>query len=180
NHVCTNQLKRQDEEMKRLREEKDDILQREKDLSDQIKEERRKAIEVESELKERSVIERLKYSEAMQHIADLKQAITHLELKKAEKWTHTQLRGSSVCDMDDDSSTGAIGSHISGDAVSITSDELTTLIADMQVRIPEFSDETVTLVKENGIIQNSNKDRRILEEDGNDTTDSGFQTSDTS
>lgn len=48
---------------------------------DQIKEERRKAVEVESELKEQSVMERLKYSEAMQHIADLKQAITHLELK---------------------------------------------------------------------------------------------------
>ncbi|KAL3989664.1 hypothetical protein ACH3XW_28580 [Acanthocheilonema viteae] len=180
NHVCTNQLKRQDEEMKRLREEKNDILQCQKELSDQIKEERRKAIEVESELKERAVMERLKYSEAMQHIADLKQTITHLELKKAEKWTHTQLRGSSVCDLDDDSSTGAIGSHVSGDAVSITSDELTTLIADMQVRIPEFSDETVMLMKENGISQNLSNDRRMLEEDGNDTTDSGFQTSDTS
>uniref|UniRef100_A0A0R3RW92 Ecotropic viral integration site 5 protein homolog n=1 Tax=Elaeophora elaphi TaxID=1147741 RepID=A0A0R3RW92_9BILA len=189
NHVCTNQLKRQDEEMKRLREEKSDILQRQKELTDQIKEERRKAVEIESELKERSVMERLKYSEAMQHIADLKQAITHLELKhlflkdlqKAEKWTHTQLRGSSVCDLDDDSSTGAIGSHVSGDAVSITSDELTNLIADMQVRIPEFTDESVMLVKENGIIQSSSKDRqRMMEEDGNDTTDSGFQTSDTS
>lgn len=57
------------------------IVQRQKELSDQIKEERRKAVEVESELKERSVMERLKYSEAMQHIADLKQTITHLELK---------------------------------------------------------------------------------------------------
>ncbi|VDM91368.1 unnamed protein product [Litomosoides sigmodontis] len=81
NHVCTNQLKRQDEEMKRLREEKTNILQRQKELLDQIKEERRKAVEMESELKEQSVMERLKYSEAMQHIADLKQAITHLELK---------------------------------------------------------------------------------------------------
>lgn len=46
-----------------------------------MKEERRKAVEAESELKERSVMERLKYSEAMQHIADLKQSIAHLELK---------------------------------------------------------------------------------------------------
>ncbi|VIO88462.1 cAMP-dependent protein kinase catalytic subunit, putative [Brugia malayi] len=185
NHVCTNQLKRQDEEMKRLRDEKGDILQRQKELSDQIKEERRKAVEVESELKERSVMERLKYSEAMQHIADLKQAITHLELKKVEKWTHTQLRGSSICDLDDDSLTGAIGSHVSGDAVSITSDELTTLIADMQVRIPELSELSDKLVKENGIMPNCSniKDQLkddVLEEDGNDTTDSGFQTSDTS
>lgn len=50
----------------------------------------------------------------------------------------------------------------------------------MQVRIPELSDETGMLVKENGIIPSSNSDRRMLEEDGNDTTDSGFQTSDTS
>uniref|UniRef100_A0A915PRS1 CUE domain-containing protein n=1 Tax=Setaria digitata TaxID=48799 RepID=A0A915PRS1_9BILA len=181
NHVCTNQLKRQDEEMKRLREEKGNILQRQKELSDQIKEERRKAVEVESELKERSVMERLKYSEAMQHIADLKQTITHLELKKAEKWTHTQLRGSSVCDMDDDSSTGAVGSHISGDAVSINSEELSALIADMQVRVPEFTDEAVLLVKENGIpISSKDRLRKALEEDGNDTTDSGFQASDAS
>uniref|UniRef100_A0A1I8E8E3 Uncharacterized protein n=1 Tax=Wuchereria bancrofti TaxID=6293 RepID=A0A1I8E8E3_WUCBA len=162
---------------------------RQKVMELETQEERRKAVEVESELKERSVMERLKYSEAMQHIADLKQAITHLELKKAEKWTHTQLRGSSICDLDDDSSTGAIGSHVSGDAVSITSDELTTLIADMQVRIPELPELSDKLVKENGIMPNCGnikdqlKDdvgRMLEEEDGNDTTDSGFQTSDTS
>ncbi|VDN93145.1 unnamed protein product [Brugia pahangi] len=158
---------------------------RQKVMELETQEERRKAVEVESELKERSVMERLKYSEAMQHIADLKQAITHLELKKAEKWTHTQLRGSSICDLDDDSLTGAIGSHASGDAVSITSDELTTLIADMQVRIPELSELSDKLVKENGIMPNCSniKDQLkddALEEDGNDTTDSGFQTSDTS
>uniref|UniRef100_A0A0R3Q4T6 Shootin-1 n=1 Tax=Brugia timori TaxID=42155 RepID=A0A0R3Q4T6_9BILA len=173
-------------ELKEMRQKVMELeTQRQKELSDQIKEERRKAVEVESELKERSVMERLKYSEAMQHIADLKQAITHLELKKVEKWTHTQLRGSSICDLDDDSLTGAIGSHVSGDAVSITSDELTTLIADMQVRIPELSELSDKLVKENGIMPNCSniKDQLkddVLEEDGNDTTDSGFQTSDTS
>ena len=46
-----------------------------------VKEERRKAMEAESELKEQSVMQRLKYSEAMQHIADLKQTIAQLELK---------------------------------------------------------------------------------------------------
>ncbi|VDM43837.1 unnamed protein product [Toxocara canis] len=81
NHVCTNQLKRQDEELKRLRDERDAILQKEKEMSEQMRDERRKAIEAESELKEQSVMQRLKYSEAMQHIADLKQAIAQLELK---------------------------------------------------------------------------------------------------
>ncbi|VDO59761.1 unnamed protein product [Onchocerca flexuosa] len=89
--------------------------------------------------------------------------------------------------MDDDSSIGAIGSHISGDAASINSDELTALLSDMQVRIPEFANENSGLIKENGIIPSSSKDhvkgeeeQQRLEEDGNDTTDSGFQTSDTS
>ncbi|VDK86387.1 unnamed protein product, partial [Litomosoides sigmodontis] len=97
---------------------------------------------------------------------------------KAEKWTHTQLRGSSVCDLDDDSSTGAIGSYVSGDAASITSDELTALISDMQVRIPEFTDESA--VSGTVIGASSNDRQKILEENGNDTTDSGFQTSDAS
>lgn len=66
---------------------------------------------------------------------------------------------------------------MSGDAASITSDELTTLISDMQVRIPEFIDENVM----NGAVSASasNDREKLLEEDGNDTTDSGFQTSDT-
>ena len=48
-------------------------------------------------------MERLKYTEAMQNINDLRQQIAQLELKKAEKWTQNQLRGTSVCDVDDDS-----------------------------------------------------------------------------
>ncbi|VDN07705.1 unnamed protein product [Thelazia callipaeda] len=183
NHVCTNQLKRQDEELKRLKEEKEQILQHEKELCDQIKEERRKAIEAESELQEKSVMERLKYSEAMQNIADLKRALTHLELKRAEKWTHSQLRGSSICDLDDDSSTGAVGSQVSGDAVSINSDELAALIADAQVRIPGFTDDALTLFEKEEEATSSDSRMKVeihrnLEEDGNDTTDSGIQTND--
>lgn len=48
---------------------------------DSLKDERRRVIEAESELKEKSVMQRLKFSEAMQHIADLKQTIAQLELK---------------------------------------------------------------------------------------------------
>lgn len=46
-----------------------------------MKEEKRKAVEAESKLKEESVMQRLKYSEAVQHINDLKQALAQLELK---------------------------------------------------------------------------------------------------
>ncbi|VDK54091.1 unnamed protein product [Gongylonema pulchrum] len=84
---------------------------------------------------------------------------------------------------------------MSGDAVSINSDELTAIIADLQVRIPELSnDEAIQLQKiEEGsakgtTVSLTSKDRgkgRIsgvapVEEDGNDTTDSGFQLSDAS
>ncbi|VDM11918.1 unnamed protein product [Wuchereria bancrofti] len=71
----------------------------------------------------------------------------------------------------------------------ITNDKLTTLIADMQVRILELPELSDKLVKENGIIPNCSnikdqlKDdvgRLLEEEDNNDTTDSSFQTSDTS
>lgn len=85
---------------------------------------------------------------------------------------------------------------MSGDAVSMNSDELTALIADLQVRIPELTDEALQLAKvEDGLATSSaaivastiGKDRGKgktlpvpVEEDGNDTTDSGFQLSDAS
>uniref|UniRef100_A0A915AZB0 Rab-GAP TBC domain-containing protein n=1 Tax=Parascaris univalens TaxID=6257 RepID=A0A915AZB0_PARUN len=186
NHVCTNQLKRQDEELKRLREERDTSLQKEKEIKEQMRDERRKAIEAESELKEQSVMQRLKYSEAMQHIADLKQAIAHLELKKAEKWTHSQLRGSSVCDLDDES-IGALGSRqsvTSGDALSIGSEDLTAIIADMTVRVPDLGDDILLAAVDEDGSATETEDRRaankhkLIDEDGNDTTDSGLQMSD--
>ncbi|VDN58395.1 unnamed protein product [Dracunculus medinensis] len=186
NHVITNQLKRQDQEIKQLKEEKEQILQKEKELMDSLKDERRRVIEAESELKEKSVMQRLKFSEAMQHIADLKQTIAQLELKKAEKWTQAQLRGSSVCDLDEESSVGAFGSHhsvTSGDAVSIESEDLTALITDMTVRLPETNTNEDILLNQKDASSNemSEKSRDFkkhqLEED-NDTTDSGLQMSD--
>lgn len=47
----------------------------------QLKEEQRKLLEVQSDLKEKNVMQRLKYTEAMQNIADLKQYIAQLESK---------------------------------------------------------------------------------------------------
>uniref|UniRef100_A0A1I7ZK18 GOLGA2L5 domain-containing protein n=1 Tax=Steinernema glaseri TaxID=37863 RepID=A0A1I7ZK18_9BILA len=76
NHVCTNQLKRQDDEVKRLREQFEQNQASEKVLSDQLKDEKRKSLEVQSELKEKSMMQRLKYSEAMQTIAELRQQIS--------------------------------------------------------------------------------------------------------
>ncbi|MFH4974768.1 hypothetical protein AB6A40_001477 [Gnathostoma spinigerum] len=184
NHVCTNQLKRQDEELKRIRNEQDASLEKEKALNHIIQEERRKAIEAESELKEQSVMQRIKHSEAMQSIAELKQILVQLELKRAEKWTHSQLRGSSVCDFDDDSVSsqlGALGSRqsvTSGDALSVDSDDMAALIADMTVRISDMAEDMLDEPGEGDGSATETEDHhfklRLHEEDGNDTTDSGI------
>ncbi len=81
NHVCTNQLKRQDDELKRVREEKEGVTQTQREVSDLLRMEQRKLMEAQSEMKETSVMQRLKYTEALQTIADLKQQLLSLESK---------------------------------------------------------------------------------------------------
>uniref|UniRef100_A0A914DA08 Rab-GAP TBC domain-containing protein n=1 Tax=Acrobeloides nanus TaxID=290746 RepID=A0A914DA08_9BILA len=136
NHVCTNQLKRQDDEMKRIKEEKEVLSQSEKEAVNHLKEEQRKLLEVQTDLKEKNVMQRLKYTEAIQNIADLKQYIAQLESKSAEKLAHAQVRGSSIVDLDDESITSrrSVGSY--GDANSIASEEMSAFIADVTTKIP--------------------------------------------
>lgn len=139
NHVCTNQLKRQDEEMKRVREESEQLVKKRKELELELKDEKEKMANKDSEVNEQRINDRLKYSEAMQTIQDLRSSISQLELKKAEKWTQNQLRGSSVCDLDEDSNShGSICSNV--DHLSLASDEMNALIADMTVRIPTLDE----------------------------------------
>uniref|UniRef100_A0A7E4VME3 GRIP domain-containing protein n=1 Tax=Panagrellus redivivus TaxID=6233 RepID=A0A7E4VME3_PANRE len=134
NHVCTNQLKRQDDELKRVREEKEAAVVNEQKAATLLKEEQRKLEEAQSDMKEASVMQRLKYTEAMQTIADLKQNIAQLESKIAEKAAHAQLRGGSiVSDMDDDSAQSQrSGSY--GDSNSIASEEMSAFIADVTTK----------------------------------------------
>ncbi|EPB71781.1 hypothetical protein ANCCEY_09116, partial [Ancylostoma ceylanicum] len=81
NHVCTNQLRRQDEEIKRVREEIEAVQKVRRELEASLRQERQRCAQRESELNEQCIMERLKYSEAMQSIQDLRQMITQLELK---------------------------------------------------------------------------------------------------
>ncbi|CAB3400841.1 unnamed protein product [Caenorhabditis bovis] len=172
NHVCTNQLKRQDEEMKRVREELEALGKKKKEVELELKAEKEKMANRESDLNEQRINDRLRYSEAMQTIQELRSSISQLELKKAEKWTQNQLRGSSVCDVDDDSNSHAsICSN--GDALSMASDEMNQLIADMAVRVPALHD----LVEEGSTTETDEKRPKEMN-DGNDTTDSGLQLSD--
>ncbi|CAI4223700.1 unnamed protein product [Auanema sp. JU1783] len=171
NHVCTNQLKRQDEEVKRIREDLTLSQKSSKELEATIRSEKQKCIEKESEMNEQRMMERLKYSEAMQTIQELRQNITQLEMKKAEKWTQNQLRGSSICDIDDDSNSHA-SMCSNGDALSLASEDMNALIADMTVRVPALhglaEEESNTEIE----------DRPLEKNDGNDTTDSGLHLSD--
>ncbi|CDH93027.1 Rab GTPase-activating protein eat-17 [Caenorhabditis elegans] len=172
NHVCTNQLKRQDEEMKRVREDSEVLVKKRKELEDQLKDEKEKLDNKESEFNEGRINDRLKYSEAMQTIQDLQSSISQLELKKAEKWTQNQLRGSSVCDLDEESNShGSICSNV--DHLSLASDEMNALLADMTVRIPTLDD-----LAEEGSATETDELRPKELNDGNDTTDSGVQLSD--
>ncbi|KAH7728212.1 Protein TBC-4 [Aphelenchoides avenae] len=131
NHVCTNQLKRQDEELKRVKEEKATVAKAERELSALLRDEQRKLMTAESETKEKSVMQRLKYTEALQTIADLRQHIAQLESKRAEKFAHAQLRGTSVCDVDEDSvaSNRSVGSI--ADTNSLASEDISSLVVDV-------------------------------------------------
>uniref|UniRef100_A0A0K0D8D2 HOOK domain-containing protein n=1 Tax=Angiostrongylus cantonensis TaxID=6313 RepID=A0A0K0D8D2_ANGCA len=81
NHVCTNQLRRQDDEMKRVREEIEAVQKMRRELEMSLRQERQRCVQRESELNEQCIMERLKYSEAMQSVQELRQTITQLELK---------------------------------------------------------------------------------------------------
>ncbi|KAI1724536.1 rab-GTPase-TBC domain-containing protein [Ditylenchus destructor] len=134
NHVCTNQLRRQDEELKRIKEEKETILQAEKEVSDLLKGSQRKLMESESEMKEKNVMQRLKYTEALQQIADLRQQVAQYESKNAEKLAQAQLRGSSICDLDDDSLVSNRSAGSFADTNSLASEEMSAFLADVTER----------------------------------------------
>ena len=74
----------------------------EQESTNRLKEQERKLIELQSEMKEKNVMQRLKYTEALQNIADLKQHIAQLESKECEKIARAQLRENSVFDIDEE------------------------------------------------------------------------------
>lgn len=174
NHVCTNQLKRQDDEMKKLREELENLNKKKKDLESDLRNEKEKMMQKESELKEESINERLKYSEAMQTIQELRSSLSQHEMKKTEKWTHSQLRGASICgDNDDDESNSHASLGSNGDGSSMASEDMNALIADMTIRMP-----TLDNLSEEGSATETDEKRPKETNDGNDTTDSGLHLSD--
>ncbi|GMR32167.1 hypothetical protein PMAYCL1PPCAC_02362 [Pristionchus mayeri] len=187
NRVCSNQLKRQDEELKRIREEKEVMTKSARETEESFSRERSKFVQRESELTEQNMMQRIKYSEAVQSIQDLRQQMNNLELKSAEKWTEGQLRGASVCDDSEESNSlnelSMAGSHHSIGSASIASEDMRTLLSEMSLKVP--SDALCPRVvdalseEEDEGTETEDSRRKVMivngEEDGNDTTDSGIK-----
>ncbi|ODN02708.1 Ecotropic viral integration site 5 protein [Orchesella cincta] len=82
--VTTNQLKRQEDESRRLKEELETSYAQNKDYQSKLKDERRRYSDLESKLKEDSVHARIKDAEKSQRMFDLSQIISSLQLKNQE------------------------------------------------------------------------------------------------
>lgn len=79
--VGTNQLRRQDEEGKRLREELEAGLGREREATTRERDHQRRYLDLEGKMKEEDLRARIRDAEHAQCVAELKQKISRLELK---------------------------------------------------------------------------------------------------
>uniref|UniRef100_A0AC35TJM7 Rab-GAP TBC domain-containing protein n=1 Tax=Rhabditophanes sp. KR3021 TaxID=114890 RepID=A0AC35TJM7_9BILA len=162
-HVCTNQLKRQSEELKLKIADCERLKMQEEEALEQLKEEQRKSLDIQADLKEKAMTQRMKYSEAMNSMAELKQQLAQHDSKNAESLACAQLRGTSVCDMDDDSNASHKSYHSGLDNGSLASEEMSALIADITIKIPEFvSEERRYLDSDEEVAQSGEKNRRPL------------------
>ncbi|XP_044734011.1 ecotropic viral integration site 5 ortholog isoform X2 [Chrysoperla carnea] len=92
--VGTNQLRRQDEEGKRLREELEAGLVRERDAATRERDHQRRYADLEGKMKEEQLSARIRDAEHAQQVAELKQKISRLELKNEEMVAEGELRSS--------------------------------------------------------------------------------------
>lgn len=79
--VATNQLRRQDEGGKQLRDELEEALMREKDLTTKLREQQHKYSDLESKMKDEYMMARIRDAEHAQQVAELTHKISLLELK---------------------------------------------------------------------------------------------------
>ncbi|XP_063422949.1 ecotropic viral integration site 5 ortholog-like isoform X4 [Mytilus trossulus] len=95
NHICSNQIRRMDEENKLLKAKYEEGLEREKKLDGHIKEHIRKIDDMQSQRREETMMLKIKEAENTHVIAELKQRIAELEIQKEEIWTADQLENKS-------------------------------------------------------------------------------------
>ncbi|KAG5314682.1 EVI5 protein, partial [Pseudoatta argentina] len=90
--VATNQLRRQDEGGKVLKDELEAVLAREKDLVAKLREQQHKYSDLESKMKDEAMMARIRDAEHAQQVAELTQKISLLELKNEEMHAEGELR----------------------------------------------------------------------------------------
>lgn len=90
--VSTNQLRRQDEENKKIKEELDMALMREKEMSNKAREQQHRYSDLESRMKDELMNVKIKFTEQSQTVAELKQEISRLETKNSEMLAEGELR----------------------------------------------------------------------------------------
>ncbi|XP_012259144.2 ecotropic viral integration site 5 ortholog isoform X3 [Athalia rosae] len=90
--VATNQLRRQDEGGKQLRDDLEDALLREKDLTTKLREQQHKYSDLESKMKDEFMMARIRDAEHGQQVAELTHKISLLELKNEEMHAEGELR----------------------------------------------------------------------------------------
>ncbi|KHJ45919.1 hypothetical protein D918_03565 [Trichuris suis] len=100
NHMCCNQIRRQDEELKKLAAEHEKCSNTEKDYQLQLLEERVRANDLESQLKELTVLSKLDEAELLHVNGELKNKICELESRLVECWTREELNRSGVIEED--------------------------------------------------------------------------------
>ncbi|XP_053682516.1 ecotropic viral integration site 5 ortholog isoform X1 [Sabethes cyaneus] len=90
--VSTNQLRRQDEESKKVKEELEEALIRERELSNKAREQQHRYSDLESRMKDELMNVKIKFTEQSQTVAELKQEISRLETKNSEMLAEGELR----------------------------------------------------------------------------------------
>ncbi|XP_041987849.1 ecotropic viral integration site 5 ortholog isoform X2 [Aricia agestis] len=98
--VSTNQLRRQDEELRELREALDAALQRERALQARQREFQHKYTDLESKAKYESMQANIKNMEDAQRIAELETEVSEYKLKNEVMATEGELRSNNVDDSD--------------------------------------------------------------------------------
>ncbi|XP_045509935.1 ecotropic viral integration site 5 ortholog-like isoform X2 [Colias croceus] len=98
--VSTNQLRRQDEELRELREALDSALQRERALQTRQREFQHRLSDLESKAKNESMQANIRHVEASQRIAELENEVSEYKLKNEVMATEGELRSHVMDDSD--------------------------------------------------------------------------------
>ncbi|XP_072154038.1 ecotropic viral integration site 5 ortholog isoform X3 [Bemisia tabaci] len=91
--VSGNQLRRQDEDNKRLKEEIENLESQQKELHSKLREQQHRYSDLESKMKDDQMMARIRDAEHTQLVAELTQKISRLELQNEEMVAEGELRG---------------------------------------------------------------------------------------